>query len=282
MKLAPYQRRMLIYLASAVFLHHTALWTVQRRLLFPGAFMELGGHPRHPELVRLSVEHDEGSTFGYLKLADEAMSPAAEAPLVVFAHGNAEIAADWVFELEPYTSRGMNVLAVEYRGFGASDGSPSQKGFHSDILALIEAAGKVPGVDASRVVYHGRSVGGGVLGSLAATHPPAALILESTFSSVHSMSSAYLAPRYLVRDPLDVHRALAQSYDGPVLLLHSRVDEVIPFAQFERNRAAAEGRGESLTAVEIHGSLGHNDTWQQADPHPLAPVAPHAFHPGRQ
>lgn len=267
-------RRMLLYVACAVVLHHALLWGVQRRLLFPGGFMSLGGAPRYPGLVTLEVEHEEGRAFGFLKLAaTEAGSP-GPSPLVVYAHGNAEIVSDWTFQLEPYTSRGFHFLAVEYRGFGTSEGTPTEAHLHRDIAALIDEAARVEGVDASRVIYHGRSVGGGVLGSLARQRPPSGLILESAFSSVHSMSSRYLAPPYLVRDPLDVHSTLTGSYGGPVLLLHSRVDEVIPFEQFERNRAAAESRGVGArTEVLIHETLGHNDTWLAEKPELLTRFA---------
>ncbi|MEM8710357.1 MAG: alpha/beta hydrolase [Planctomycetota bacterium] len=265
----------MLIVACAVLIHHVALWVAQRRMLFPGGFMSLGGAPRTPGLVELKVEHDEGATFGFLKRYSSA-SADRPAPLVVYAHGNAEIIADWVFDVEPYTARGFHFLAVEYRGFGTSNGTPSEAHFHSDIQALIAEATQREDVDGDRIVYHGRSLGGAVLGSLARKTNPSALILESTFSSVHSMARRFLAPRYLVRDPLDVHSTLAKSYSGPVMLLHSRVDEVIPFAQFERNLAAARSRragSDGNVETAIHETMGHNDTWLTEAPMQLADFA---------
>lgn len=248
-------------LVGVVALHHGALWVLQRRLLFPGAFMEPPGEPTRPDVKRLSVTHGAGETFGYL-LGPEGLEPGKRSGVVVYGHGNAAFAADWVFDAQPYTRAGFYFLCLEYRGYGASDGSPSEAGFVEDSLGLLEQVLARPDVDAANVVYHGRSLGGGVLAALARTRAPSRLILESTFSSVHSMSSRFLAPRYLVRDPLDVRATLADSYTGPVLLLHSRVDEIVPFAEFEVNCTAVEA---ARLETEVHDSMGHNDPWFFAD-----------------
>lgn len=254
-------------LLGAVLLHHSALWVLQRRLLFPGAYAPGGAEPARPDVERLSVDHADGQTHGYLLRCDQ-----PSAGLVVYGHGNAEFAADWIFDAQPYTAAGFHFLCLEYRGFGASDGTPSERGMLEDSVALIERVLALPGldVDAGQVVYHGRSLGGGVLAAVASARPPRRMILESTFSSVASMASRFLAPPYLVRDGLDVAGWLASPSRGPVLLMHSRVDEVIPFRQFELNCAAA---GKRAVETVIHGGMGHNDSWLFEDPGRLARFA---------
>ncbi|MGK0481573.1 MAG: pimeloyl-ACP methyl ester carboxylesterase [Planctomycetota bacterium] len=262
---------------GAAALHHGALWVLQRRLIFPGAYMMGSGEePGRPDVERLSVTHAAGQTHGYL-LPAGAAEDGAQRGLVVYAHGNAECAADWIFDAQPYTAAGFHFLCLEYRGFGGSDGTPSERGIVEDSILLIDqvlARGDLA-VDPARIVYHGRSVGGGAISAVARKRPPARLILEATFSSVHSMSSGFWAPRYLVRDPLDVRLLLAESFGGPVLLLHSRIDEVIPFAEFGVNQAAAQAaqsanpaRGLALETV-IHERMGHNDSWLFEDPERL-------------
>lgn len=247
---------------GAVGLHHGALWVLQRRLLFPGAFSPSPAEPRGKGVERLAVKHAAGESFGYF-LRAETLDATGEvsqvkAGVVVYGHGNAAFAEDWIFDAQPYTAAGLHFLCLEYRGFGACDGTPSEAAFVADTIALLDQVLARPDVDASNVVYHGRSLGGGVMAAVAAERAPARFILEGTFSSVHSMSSKFLAPRYLVRDPLDVRAMLAGSFDGPVLLLHSRVDEVVPFSEFEINRAAVDpGRLEAV----VHDSSGHNDSW---------------------
>lgn len=265
---------------GAAALHHGALWGIQRRLIFPGAYMGAGEEPSRPDVERLSVTHADGQTHGYLLPARPSAVGAGGGDsgglsgLVVYAHGNAEYAADWIFDAQPYTAAGFHFLCLEYRGFGASDGTPSEHGIVADSIQLIEQvlAREELAVDPTRIVYHGRSVGGGAISAVARRRPPARLILEATFSSVHSMSSGYWAPRYLVRDRLDVRSLLAESFGGPVLLMHSRIDEVIPFAEFGVNQAAAEAaevaRGLALETV-IHERMGHNDSWLFEDPERL-------------
>lgn len=247
---------------AAVGLHHGALWGLQRRLLFPGAFMRPPSEPRRSDVERLTVRHEAGESHGYFLQAEFSESgdlqQQPKAGVVVYGHGNAAFAADWVFDAQPYTAAGLHFLCLEYRGYGACDGTPSEAAFVADSIALLDQVLARPDVDAANVVYHGRSLGGGVMAAVAQRRAPARMILESTFSSVHSMSSRYLAPRYLVRDPLDVRATLADSFKGPVLLLHSRVDEVVPFAEFEINRAAVDPA--RLEAV-VHDSSGHNDSW---------------------
>ena len=258
-----------LWIVGAVLLHHGALWLLQRRLLFPGAFMESPGEPQRPDVTRLSVKHGAGETYGYL-LEAEGLKPGEQAGVVVYGHGNAAFAADWIFDAQPYTAAGLHFLCLEYRGYGASGGSPSEAGFVEDSAGLLEQVLERTDVDAGNVIYHGRSLGGGVLAALARRRAPTRLILESTFSSVHSMSSRYLAPRYLVRDPLDVRATLAESFEGPVLLLHSRSDEIIPFAEFEKNCAVVDpARLESV----VSDSMGHNDAWFFTDGERLARFA---------
>jgi fermentation-respiration switch protein FrsA (DUF1100 family) len=216
--------------------------------------------PARPDVERLAVKHAAGRTFGYFLRAG-GVEPDERAGVVVYGHGNAAFAADWIFDAQPYTQAGLHFLCLEYRGYGASDGSPSEAGIVEDSAALLGQVLARADVDGANIVYHGRSLGGGVMAALAKVRPPARLILESTFSSVHSMSSRFMAPQYLVRDPLDVRSLLAASsgsFSGPVLLLHSRDDEVIPFREFEINRAAADPKRLEWVAQD---GWGHNDSW---------------------
>ena len=236
--------------------------------------MHPGDEPKRPDVIKLAAKHAAGETYGYFlqgqSLAPSPQQPSPKAGVVVYGHGNAAFAADWIFDAQPYTAAGLHFLCLEYRGYGASDGTPSEAGFVADSASLLDQVLARPDVDPANVVYHGRSLGGGVLAALARERAPARLILESTFSSVHSMSSQFLAPRYLVRDPLDVRATLADSFKGPVLLMHSREDEVVPFAEFEINRAAVDPA--RLEAV-VHDSMGHNDPWFFSEPERMARFA---------
>ena len=101
-------------------------------------------------------------------------------------------------------------------------------------------------------MYHGRSLGGGVAAALATERPPAALVLESTFTSLAALARTRGLPESLCRHPFRTDRALP-GLQRPVLVLHGRDDELIPPAHGRELHALAPGS----TYVELPG--GHND-----------------------
>ncbi|HJU43079.1 MAG TPA: alpha/beta hydrolase, partial [Vicinamibacterales bacterium] len=125
-------------------------------------------------------------------------------------------------------SWGFGVLLVEYPGYGGAPGSPSEKSITEATRALYDWAATDPRVDAKRIVAYGRSLGGGAAARLALERPIAALILESAFTSVADFAARFMAPTFLIRDPFDNRKTLA-SYRGPLLVIHGRMDTIVPF-----------------------------------------------------
>lgn len=215
------------------------LYALQRTMVFPGA----GTGPQQPatlffpDMEILWHTTSEGPVEAWY-VPGQGASADAPAPLVVFAHGNAEYLDDNRSLVASYRALGFNVLMVEFRGFGRSAGTPSERGIASDFLAMTQAVEQRPEVDGSRVVFHGRSLGGGVACALARLRKPAALVLQSTFTSIARMARSYLVPRFLVRDPFD-NLGLLAGLDVPVLILHGKHDSMIPFAHAQANAKAA-------------------------------------------
>jgi hypothetical protein len=172
---------------------------------------------------------------------------------VIFAHGNAELIDYWTEELSPYREMGVSVFLPEYRGYGRSAGSPSEQAIRSDYLAFHELLLARPEVDPSRVVYHGRSLGGGAVCSLASERPPAAMILQSTFESVPAVAARWLVPSFLILDPFD-NLSVVQDLDAKLLVFHGRADATIPFDHGRTlANAARDGR------LVAYDGVGHND-----------------------
>ena len=143
--------------------------------------------------------------------------------------------------------------ALKFRGYGRSAGSHSQTGIVEDSLAFLDRAAARPEVDPDRLIFHGRSIGGGVACALAAEHPPTALVLQSTFTSLADMAwLAMRVPRLLIRDPFD-NAAVVSQLDVPLLVIHGHQDEMIPYAQGQALAQMAR-KGQMFT----HQS-GHND-----------------------
>ena len=119
--------------------------------------------------------------------------------------------------------------------------------------AAVEVLIKHPDVDPQRLIYYGRSLGGGAVGTLLEEHPPAALILQSTFTSVVDMAlETFHVPSFMVRDPYRTLDALTH-YEGPTLIIHGDRDTLVPYSHGEALYAAAQ-RGEMITY-----DCGHND-----------------------
>jgi fermentation-respiration switch protein FrsA (DUF1100 family) len=147
---------------------------------------------------------------------------------------------------------GISVLLPEYRGYGRSGGDPSEDNITDDFVGAYDLLASRPEVDRSRIVFHGRSIGGGVVCALAAKRPPAAMILLSTFTSIPDITARYFVPRFLIRDPFD-NVAVVRELDRHILILHGRRDELIPIS----HAAALERIARRPTRVDY--DCNHND-----------------------
>ena len=146
-------------------------------------------------------------------------------PAVLMAHGNRELIDHYRERANMYQQKGFTVLIGEYRGYGRSAGSPSREYIASDFRQYYDHLIGLPIVDPNRIVFHGRSLGGGVLSELTRERPAAAIIVESTFLSIKAM--AHGAPDFPLSDNYNTLAAL-QAYGGPILIIHGTHDKVVP------------------------------------------------------
>ncbi len=173
-------------------------------------------------------------------------------PLLIYAHGNGELIDYWGREFDVPRSWGAAVLLVEYPGYGRSSGRPSEATITAAMVAAYDWAVARPEIDRRRVVGYGRSLGGGAVCALARQRALAALVLESSFTSVRELATAFGLPGFLVLDPFD-NLATVRAFRGPVLLIHGDRDASIPPDHARTLHAAAGG-------AELHiVSCGHND-----------------------
>ncbi|MFQ6394100.1 alpha/beta hydrolase [Nocardia sp. KC 131] len=175
---------------------------------------------------------------------------------VLFAHGNAGNIGDRIPIFALLTEAGFDVLAFDYRGFGHSTGRPTEHGTYLDSRAALRVLLEQPGVDADRVLYLGKSLGGAVMLELSSAHPPAGLVLMSTFTGIRDAArSVYpLLPRPFVPDAYPSLRRI-KTLRAPLLLMHGDQDELLPLRHAERLYAAAP---EPKRLLVVPGA-GHND-----------------------
>ncbi|MBN2562375.1 MAG: alpha/beta hydrolase [Phycisphaerae bacterium] len=217
----------------------TALYLCQDKLLFA---RDLAPDPSPlpydavTEELRRSIEDGAEAVAWFIPARNQPSGKPA--PLVIFFHGNAEIIDYQSTVVEGYRRLGCSVLLPEYRGYGRCGGKPSEQGIVSDAVYFYDQVIQRCDVDASHIVFHGRSLGGGPAAALAARRRPNVLILESTFASVTAMARAYLVPSFLVKAPFRTDRVL-ESLDVPVLIFHGTQDDIIPVSHGRRLRDAA-------------------------------------------
>jgi uncharacterized protein len=226
------------------------IFLVQRSIVFPGSgFPAPRASPdQHPPAVtQIWLETSFGRVEAWY------LEASVPGPVVIFAHGNGEFIDDWTGPMERLRSAGVSVLLVEFPGYGHSDGRPSRRSIAETFEAAFDRVVTFPSVDRDRVVAVGRSLGGGAAADLALARPVAALVLMSTFSSAADVAwSSFRVPSLAVRDRFDVRGAVAR-FSGPVLLMHGRGDDVLPFRNAERIAAARSG----LEVVPL--ACRHND-----------------------
>ena len=161
---------------------------------------------------------------------------------VLFLHGNAGNISHRLDSIAIFRELGFDTFIIDYRGYGQSEGRPGEEGMYRDAEAawryLVDERGKDP----DKIVIFGRSIGGAVAAWLAARRKAAALIIESSFTSAVDMAARlypFMPVRLISRLEFSVKEHVARA-GSPVLIVHSRDDEIIPFAMGEALYEAAK------------------------------------------
>lgn len=183
----------------------------------------------------------------------------ANAPFtILMCHGNGGNLMHLLDSLELFHSLGLSCLAFDYRGYGNSGGRPTETGTYLDAQAAYDWLTGERGTPSEQIILLGRSLGGSVAAHLAGRVQAAGLVIESAFTSFPDVAAGFypylpvrLFARFLFRyDTL----AYVREARCPVMVVHSRDDELVPFASATRLFEAAH---EPKRFVEIAG--GHNE-----------------------
>lgn len=186
---------------------------------------------------------------------------------LLYCHGNAGNLSDRLVHLAELHELGFNVLAFDYRGFGNSEGRPTERGTYLDATAawryLVDERACAP----SSIVIYGRSLGGAVAIELASRHEPAALIVDATFTSLADVAAHHftlLPVRVLLRHHYDSISRIGD-IPCPKLFLHGRLDDVVPFELGRRLFEAANEPKRFVAARGGHMSPGLTRTSRSPD-----------------
>lgn len=224
-------------------------WTFQRRLIYLP-----GGAPDRvaPGVSEVELRTDDGLVMAAWHLSATA---SARDVTVLVLPGNAGSRADRMPLAQALTARGLDVLLLDYRGYGGNPGLPDEEGLAADARAAHHHLVADRGVDPARVVLFGESLGAAVAVRLARERPVAGLVLRSPFTSLADVGAVHypvLPVRLLLRDRFPV-REQAAELTGPVVVVAGDADDVVPF---EQSRTVADAARAQLVVVP---RARHND-----------------------
>jgi fermentation-respiration switch protein FrsA (DUF1100 family) len=177
--------------------------------------------------------------------------------VLLWFHGNAENIGMGLEQMKAFARLGANILALDYRGYGKSEGSPDEAGVYRDGQAAYEYLVQTRHFEPRNIFLYGHSLGGAVAVDMASKNPCGGLIVESSLSSGHEMARLiFHVPGigYIFKNRFDSAEKIS-SVRAPVLIIHGTRDEVIPFWMGQKLFESAR-EPKSFFAVE---GAGHND-----------------------
>jgi fermentation-respiration switch protein FrsA (DUF1100 family) len=221
--------------------------------------------PRYPEgfaspqAYGLQVEEVWLTASDGIRLNAYFLPAAGSSKALLWFHGNAENIGMGLDHLKALARLGVNVLSVDYRGYGKSEGSPDEAGVYRDADAAYLYLLNSRRFSAENIFVYGHSLGGAVAVDLASRHPCGGLIVESSFTSVPEMARhIYHLPfaQYFPHSRFDSLAKIAR-VRAPVMIIHGIRDAVVPFEMGEKLFEAA---GEPKTFLRIQ-EAGHDDPY---------------------
>jgi fermentation-respiration switch protein FrsA (DUF1100 family) len=244
---------------SLVVVLSLALPNVRDRLVASVLFQPSPGVDLHPEQLGIDASEVWLETEDRVRIHGfflPGQPPATRA--LLFLHGNAGNASHRLPNAAELARLGSDVLLLDYRGYGRSEGRPSEAGVYADARAGLAYLKGERGLPEERLVVFGRSLGGAVSIELARERPLGGVIVESTFTSLEDMGRALLGPLGgLLARGFDSAAKIA-SIRAPMLFFHGDRDEIVPFELGRRLFEAAP----PPKAFEVIPGAGHNDTVQ--------------------
>ncbi len=215
-----------------------------------------------PGSIGLNFESVSFETTDGVKLSGWFIPGENAKGVILFCHGNAGNISHRLESIQIFHRLGLDIFIFDYRGYGQSEGKPTEQGIYQDAEAAWRYLTEERQVNPSKITVFGRSLGGAVASWLAQRHTPGALILESAFTSLPDIAATvypYLPVRLLLRSKYNTAEYLGR-INCPVLIVHSRDDEIMPFSHGQRLFEMAK---EPKRFLEITGT--HNEGYITSD-----------------
>jgi fermentation-respiration switch protein FrsA (DUF1100 family) len=186
------------------------------------------------------------------------LTPVPTEMVLLWFHGNAGNITYRYDMIRGMMELPVEVFIIDYRGYGKSEGKPTERGLYLDARAAWEYLTSTRGIPAERIVVFGKSLGGAPAIDLASHVEPAGLIVQSSFTSASDMAATVLPffPTVFLHTKMDSIHKIA-SVHCPKLFIHSPADEIIPY---KLGRRLYEAAPEPREFYEVKGA-SHNSTY---------------------
>lgn len=183
--------------------------------------------------------------------------PGIKKEVILYFHGNAGDLSGWQHIAKDFTRLGYNFFILDYRGYGKSSGTITEKGLYADGEAAYQFLVNEKGYAPEDILIYGRSIGTGIAVELAARHETKGIILESPFTSLKKLAGQkvpFLLPGLLLKYHFD-NLGKINSVKSPVLFIHGAKDSLIPVSHTDQLFEKFSGRKKKII---IQGG-DHND-----------------------
>ncbi len=248
-------RRILVAAIVAIFLWSLLIVIFEEKLIFfpsvyPDGIYDEAYHRLKPEECWFTSE-DSVQLHGWFLRTEEPIAT------LVMSHGNAGNISHRYPIMQALHTAGFNVFMYDYRGYGRSDGSPSEDGVYKDGRAAYDVVVLREEVDPKKIILFGTSLGGAVAVEVARQRQVSAIILESTFTSASDMARIhypFLPAQYFMRTEMNSLENV-RDIRVPILFIHGSDDDIVPLALGKKLYEAANDPKEFYEIPEA----GHND-----------------------
>lgn len=247
--------KLLIFISGAYAVLCIYVYFMQSSLIF---YPDIAGRDlvTTPETIGLTYQDIELRTEDHTKLHGWFIPNNNAKGTVLFFHGNAGNISHRLDSIKIFHRMDLNVFIIDYRGYGQSEGHTTEKGTYQDAQAAWNYLTQTRGISESKIIIFGRSLGASIASWLASQHTPAALILESGFTSAPSMGQRlypFLPIRWLARYQYNTKQYVS-AISCPVMVAHSKDDDIIPY---DEGRDIFNAAPEPRRFLDMRG--GHND-----------------------
>jgi len=250
--------RIILYIAIGfVFLFGYIKFLEQKSVFFPNKIVKV-----NPEILHMPFEDVYFGTKDNLKINGWFIPTEGSKYTILYFHGNAGNLADRLEKIELLKKIGLNIFIIDYRGFGKSQGRPTEKGVYLDADAAYDYLIKDRKIGPDQIVLFGESIGSAVAIELASKVKVRGMILEGAFSKAKDMVNKIypLLPAFLFSNMYDSLSKI-KNISCPKLFIHSKNDEIVPFKLAQKLFYAAK---EPKKLIEVSGE--HNDVfWASQD-----------------